>query len=79
VSARHTTMLDREGLLALFRSLRGRRLVGVADGSNCVELVFEHAEPDDGNLVTLYTSGTQRGQVPFGFVSQDLIDGGYGQ
>jgi hypothetical protein len=79
MSARHTTVLDREGLLALFGSLRDRRLVGVVDGGDCIELVLQHIEPHDRNLVTIFTEGRWRGQVAFGAVSQELMDDGYGR
>jgi hypothetical protein len=73
------TVLDREGLLALFGSLRDRRLVGVVDGGDCVEIVFEHVERQGRNLVTVFTEGRWRGQVAFGAVSQEMIDDGYGR
>jgi hypothetical protein len=80
VSARHTTVLDREGLLALFGSLRDRRLVGVVDGGDCIELAFEHDESGDRrNLVSIFTEGRRRGLVAFGGVAQELIEAGYGR
>jgi hypothetical protein len=75
---RHATVLDRAGLLALFGRLRDRRLVGVVDDCDCVELVFE--DPDDvgGNLVTIYTESRYRGHAFLGFVARELIEAGYG-
>ena len=73
----HTTVLDRPGLLRLFRHLAGRRLVGAVDGIDCVELVFEPDE-HDGNLVTIFTEGRERGWVAFGFVARELVEAGYG-
>jgi hypothetical protein len=73
----HTTVLDREGLVRLFQQVRGRRLVGVVDGCDCIELVFE--DPDDvgQNLVTIETDGRYRGNVLLGFVCRQLIEAGY--
>lgn len=75
----HTTVLDREGLLRLFQRVAGRRLIGAVDGFDCVELVFEDPDSAGQNLVTIYTDQHERGQVLLGFVSQELIDAGYGQ
>jgi hypothetical protein len=73
----HTTVLNQAGLLHLFRHLAGRRLLGAVDGGDCVELVFEPAEPGDGNLVSIFTQGYWTGHVAFGFVDQSLIEAGY--
>jgi hypothetical protein len=74
----HTTVLDHDGLIRLLQQVAGRRLVGVADGLRCVELVFD--DPDDcgGNLVSIFTGGYYRGHVALGFVAQELIEAGYG-
>jgi len=39
-----TTVFDRHGLLQVFASMAGRRFVGVEDGGDCVELVFDNPE-----------------------------------
>ena len=79
MSLLHTTVSYRAGLLRLFRSLGGRTLVGAVDGRDCVELVFDDSDDIGGNLVSIFTDGRRRGQVAFGFVCQELIEGGYGK
>ena len=62
-------VLDHAGMLDLLGRLSGRRLLGVVDCGDCIEVVFDDA-PQAGNLVTLYTnSGSRTGLVAFGFVS----------
>ena len=64
----HATMLDREGLVAIFDYLVGRTLVGVVD--DCLELVFTLDRAGRGaNLVTLHTEGRWRGVVSLGGVA----------
>jgi len=46
--------------------VRGERFIGVVDGFDCVELVFD-AEPR--NLVSIFVRGHRAGQVEFGWVS----------
>jgi len=75
---RGTTVFDRHGLLQVFASMAGRRFVGVEDGGDCVELVFDNPENTGGNLVTVYPDGVNKGSVLHGFVSQDFIEEGYG-
>jgi hypothetical protein len=74
------TVLDPAGLAELFNQNAGRRFVGAIDCGDCVELVFEERERKgaDANLISVYTSGPRRGLVFLGFVSQVLIDDGYG-
>jgi len=73
-----TTVFDRHGLLQVFASMAGRRFVGVEDGDDCVELVFDNPESTGGNLVTVYTDGVHKGSVLHGFVSQDFIESDHG-
>ena len=54
-------------MLELFGRLQGRRLLGVVDCNDCLEVVFEESDAA-GNLVTLYTDGRRAGLVAFGFV-----------
>ena len=75
---RHTTVTDHRGLLRVFASMAGRRFVGVEDGDDCVELVFDNPESTGGNLVTVYTDGVHKGSVLHGFVSQDFIESDHG-
>lgn len=74
----HTTVLDLDGLIAIFRQVAGRMFVGPVNGVGCVELVFD--DPDDvgGNLVSIYTEGRDCGNVWLGFVARHLIEDGYG-
>ena len=65
----HTTVLDTDGLVRLFRELAGRTFLGPVDGFGCVELVFDDRDGKGGNLVTIFTEGRERGRVAFGFVS----------
>lgn len=60
-------VLDHGGMLDLFGRLQGRRLLGVVDCNDCLELVFEESDAS-GNLVTLFTNGRRGGIVAFGFV-----------
>ena len=76
---RSTTITDLPGLVRIFRHLRGRRLVGVVDCFDGIELVFEPGEVAEGNLVTIFTEGRFGGQVAFGFVCREWIDEGYGR
>jgi hypothetical protein len=71
------TVRDTAGLLALFRRVAGRRLVGAVDGFGCVELVFDDPDGQGGNLVTVFTEGGRAGIVALGFVAPELIDAGY--
>jgi len=68
------TVLDPEGLAALFDSLAGRMLVGALDcGDGVVELVFSRDGDGRGlNLVTICTEGRDRGLVFLGSVPQPL-------
>ena len=75
--ARHTSVLDHNGLLGLLRHARGRRLLGVVDGFGCVELVFDDPRRRGDNLVTIMTAGPNRGLVYLGSIARELIDGGY--
>ncbi len=62
-------VLDHDGLLGIFGLLTGRRLLGVVDCRDCLELVFEEAQ-HAGNLVSIYTdSGRHTGRIAFGFVT----------
>ena len=62
-------ILDHGGLVDLFSQLAGRRLLGVIDCRDCVELVFEDSGPG-GNLVTIFTdAGRHTGRVALGGVS----------
>jgi hypothetical protein len=56
-------------LLAALRAYSGRRLLGVVDGGDCVELVFE--DESQTNLVSLFT-GSRIGLVAFGGVSDPV-------
>ncbi len=78
MTSSHTTVLDREGLIRLFRRVSGRRLVGVVDGFDCVELVFEDPDGIGENLVSVFTDGRRLGNVCLGFVARDPIEAGYG-
>jgi hypothetical protein len=69
----HTTVLDTDGLIRVFRELSGRTFLGPVDGFGCVELVFDDRDDAGRNLVTFFTEGRQRGRVAFGFVS-DPVD-----
>jgi hypothetical protein len=60
-------VLDHSAMLNLLGRLQGRRLLGVVDCNDCLELVFEESDAS-GNLVTLYTNGRHAGIVAFGFV-----------
>src|SRR4051812_47598151 len=53
--------------LALVRALcrvTGRRFLGVVDGLDCLELVYEGEH--GRNLITVYTEGWRAGRVSFG-------------
>ena len=75
----HTTVLDHDGLLRLFRTFAGRKFIGPVDGVACVELVFDDPDRTGGNLVSIFTEGSHRGAVAHGFVDQGLIEDGYGR
>lgn len=67
---RHSTVLDREGLAAIFDYLAGRTLLGALDCGDCVELVFTLNRDGEGaNLVTVFTDDRWRGQVALGGVA----------
>lgn len=78
MTSNRTTVLDLDGLVALFRQVAGRKFIGPVDGYDCLELVFEDPDDRGGNLVSIYTEGRYRGNVFLGFVSRDLIADGYG-
>ena len=61
---------DFEGLRDCFAELEGRRFLGVVDGGDGVELVFEDAGPDACNLVTVHHAGPYVGIVAFGGVCE---------
>jgi hypothetical protein len=64
-----STVADREGLLAIFAELAGRRLLGVVDlPGEGLELVFAD-DGTGGNLVTIFTDGPRAGLVAFGGVA----------
>jgi hypothetical protein len=65
----HTTVLDTDGLVRLFREVAGCTFLGPVDGFGCVELVFDDHDGKGGNLVTIFTEDRERGRVAFGFVS----------
>lgn len=79
MTALHTTVLDHDGLVRLFRALAGRRFVGPVDADDCVELVFDDPDHRGGNLVSIFTGEWNRGAVAHGFVDQALIEDGYGR
>lgn len=62
-------VLDGAGLVALFRKVEGRRLLGVVDAFGVVELVFDDDRPG-GNLICLYCDdGRNTGLVSLGGVA----------
>jgi hypothetical protein len=66
----HSTVLDREGLSAIFDYLSGRTLLGAVDCGDCVELVFTLDDAGQGaNLVTVFTDDRWRGSVALGGVA----------
>jgi hypothetical protein len=63
-------VLDAQGLIALFREVEGRRLIGVVDAFGVVELVFDDSRPG-GNLVCIYADdGRNTGLVTLGGVAE---------
>jgi hypothetical protein len=73
-----TTVLDCAALVEIFNRNAGRRLVGAIDCGDCLELIFEDRERKRANPVSVYKSGRRRGLVYLRFVSQELIEDGYG-
>jgi len=58
--------------------MAGRRFIGVEDGGNAVELVFDDPGLIGGNLISIYTRGKLKGAIIRGFVARGFIDAGYG-
>jgi hypothetical protein len=63
-------VLDGPGLARLFRQLAGRRLLGVIDTGDVLELVFDDEE-GAGNLVSIYYDAARyTGLVALGGVQE---------
>ena len=62
VSERGTQLAD------LLEPYFGRRLLGVVNGGDCIEVVFD-GEPEDGNLLTLWFEDDGRIEYAHGSVA----------
>ena len=61
-------VLEGSGLARLFRQLEGRRLLGVVDTGDALELVFDDGAP--ANLLTIYDAARFTGLVELGGVME---------